>query len=80
MFKRSQNPKYRDHRDLPQRRLDAPFIIVPNYAKTSSRLHLNYKGATAWHGSLVELHRIRPMIGLRVCRKIDVEPPKVALR
>ena len=58
MYKRSQNPQYKDIRELPLRQLDAPSIIAPNYVKTSSQLHIDYRGASAWNSLPVELRCI----------------------
>ena len=59
MCKRSKNPKYLDLRDLPLRRFDGPMLLVPDYTKSSSQLHINYKGATSWNNLPVEMRLIQ---------------------
>ena len=44
-----------DVRDLPLRRFDGPMLLVPDYTKNSSQLHINDKGSTSWNNLPVEM-------------------------
>ena len=59
MCKRSKNPKYLDIRDLLLCRFDGPMLLVPDYTKSSSQLHINYKGAMSWNNLPVEMRLIQ---------------------
>ena len=51
---------YREYvRDFPLRRFDGPMLLVPDYVKISSPLHINYKGAMSWNNLPVEMRLIQ---------------------
>ena len=59
MYKRAQDIKYLDVRELTLRRFDGPTLLVPNYTKSTSQLHINYKGATAWNSLPSEMRLLQ---------------------